>query len=167
MHASGNSKMANPWHHAVSSAKKHGGVPKDYLAIHEWFDKSKAHHADFRHRALRHHAWGIDECVDLFGKVLDITVGFSCEGCGERFGVVEDGLPDLSAEHSCVTNGISAVLTPIIKKVPVRWVAEQHVREDLNCIPAATDWLRNIKPEPWMSRSRALSVEQEKEEARA
>src|SRR3954462_15997474 len=29
-------------HHAVSSARKHGGEPEDYLAVHEWFDASKA-----------------------------------------------------------------------------------------------------------------------------
>ena len=25
--------MAHPWHHAVSSARKHGGVPEDYLDL--------------------------------------------------------------------------------------------------------------------------------------
>ena len=33
--------MAHSYHHAVSSARKWGGVPEDYLAIHTWFDKSK------------------------------------------------------------------------------------------------------------------------------
>ena len=59
--------MAHPWHHAVSSARKHGGVPEDYLAVHEWFDASKAHHGDFRHRALRHHTLGVFECEREFG----------------------------------------------------------------------------------------------------
>ena len=63
--------MAHPWHHAVSSARKHGGVPEDYLAIHEWFDASKAHHGDFRHRALRHHTLGVFECEREFGVTLD------------------------------------------------------------------------------------------------
>jgi hypothetical protein len=30
--------MAHPFHHAVSSARKFGGVPADYQAIHDWFD---------------------------------------------------------------------------------------------------------------------------------
>ena len=51
--------MAHPYHHALSSAKKWGGAPEDYLPIHSWFDESKAITADFRHRALRHHAEGI------------------------------------------------------------------------------------------------------------
>ena len=46
--------MAHPWHHAVSSARKYGGKPEDYLEIHSWFDASKSQFADFRHRALRH-----------------------------------------------------------------------------------------------------------------
>jgi hypothetical protein len=48
--------MAHPLKHAESSAEKFGGKSADYLAIHNWFDESKAFFADFRHRALRHHA---------------------------------------------------------------------------------------------------------------
>lgn len=48
--------MAHPYHHAESSARKYGGSPEDYLPIHSWFDASKALFANFRHRALRHHA---------------------------------------------------------------------------------------------------------------
>ncbi|MGA7795921.1 MAG: hypothetical protein WCA19_23050 [Candidatus Acidiferrales bacterium] len=36
------------------------------------------------------------------------------------------------------------------KKVPVRYVGEQHVREDLGRIPTAQDWLSQIKPARWM-----------------
>lgn len=36
--------------------------------------------------------------------------------------------------------------------VPVRKIGEQHVMEDLGYIPAASDWLRAIKCEPWMFR---------------
>jgi len=43
----------NPYHHSLSSAKKYGGEWQDYIRIHSWFDASKAHYADFRHRALR------------------------------------------------------------------------------------------------------------------
>jgi hypothetical protein len=50
--------MAHSYHHAVSSARKWGGAPDDYQSIHDWFDSSKVILADFRHRALRHHAEG-------------------------------------------------------------------------------------------------------------
>ena len=36
--------------------------------------------------------------------------------------------------------------------VPVRAIAEQHVIEDLGWIPSFADWVRCIKPEPWMGR---------------
>lgn len=36
------------------------------------------------------------------------------------------------------------------KKVPVRFIGEQHVREDLGFIPSAEDWLSSIQAKPWM-----------------
>jgi hypothetical protein len=51
--------MAHPYHHALSSVRKWGGTVEDYLSVHNWFDGSKQILADFRHRALRHHAEGI------------------------------------------------------------------------------------------------------------
>lgn len=38
-------------------------------------------------------------------------------------------------------------------KVPVRYIAEQHVREDCGGrIPSVQDWLSGIRPHVWMSR---------------
>jgi hypothetical protein len=48
--------MTHPYHHSLSSVRKWGGKVGDYLAIRSWFDASKAFIADFRHRALWHHA---------------------------------------------------------------------------------------------------------------
>ena len=59
--------MAHPFHHAERSARMFGGQSEDYLGIHDWFDESKAHLADFRHRALRHHSEGIFLCESIFG----------------------------------------------------------------------------------------------------
>jgi hypothetical protein len=40
------------------------------------------------------------------------------------------------------------------KKVPVRYVLEQHVLEDCGgTIPTVADWLSCIKPEPWMAKA--------------
>jgi hypothetical protein len=112
--------MADPYHHAVSSVKKWGGVPEDYLPIHQWFDGTKEIMCDFRHRALRHHAEGIMLCVKLFGPVITISTG---------------------------------------RKVPTRWIGEQHVQEDFGWIPSAVDWLRQIQPAPWMMRPQKLPKE--------
>lgn len=38
------------------------------------------------------------------------------------------------------------------KQVPVRYIGEQHVREDMGFIPTVADWFRNIRRENWMSR---------------
>lgn len=67
--------MSHPYHHAQSSARKYGGVPEDYLAIHSWFDGSKSQMANYRHRALRHHAFGIFEMEALFGTTLVNSAG--------------------------------------------------------------------------------------------
>lgn len=66
--------MTHPWYHSVRSADLFGGVPEDYLNIHNWFDESKAFLPDLRHRALRHHAEGIFLCEQLFGITIENTV---------------------------------------------------------------------------------------------
>lgn len=103
--------MAHPIKHAKSSARRFGGIPEDYLSIHQWFDESKGHIADFRHRALRHHAEGIFQAERLFG----VTVRNS------------DG-----------------------EDVPVRYIGEQHVREDLGRIPSFQDWIAELPLRSWM-----------------
>jgi hypothetical protein len=106
--------MTHPYYHAESSARKFGGKPEDYLAIHQWLDETKESFCDFRHRAVRHHAEGIFEAEEKFG----ITITNS------------DG-----------------------KKIPVRYVGEQHVMEDCGGrVPNRADWLSKITPEIWMSR---------------
>jgi hypothetical protein len=41
---------------------------------------------------------------------------------------------------------------------PTRWVGEQHVREDLGFIPSFTDWVKTIRPEPWMGRAEKIEA---------
>lgn len=67
--------MTHPYYHAQSSAKLFGGAAEDYLAIHNWFDATKESFADFRHRALRHHAEGIFECERVFGVTITNSQG--------------------------------------------------------------------------------------------
>ena len=112
--------MAHPYHHSLSSIKKWGGTVEDYLPIHQWFDESKKITADFRHRALRHHAEGILMAEVVFGSAITLPTG---------------------------------------RIVPVRWIGEQHVLEDLGRIPSFTDWSRAIRPEPWMGRTQKLDID--------
>nr|WP_315458034.1 hypothetical protein [uncultured Sphingorhabdus sp.] len=67
--------MAHCYYHALSSVRKWGGISDDYLALHQWFDESKAIFADPRHRALRHHAEGIFMLETLFGATITNSDG--------------------------------------------------------------------------------------------
>jgi uncharacterized protein DUF6915 len=67
--------MAHCYYHALSSVRKWGGEVGDYLALHQWFDRSKEIVADPRHRALRHHAEGIFMLETVFGETITISSG--------------------------------------------------------------------------------------------
>jgi hypothetical protein len=115
--------MAHSYHHAVSSARKFGGKPEDYQPVHDFLDGSKRIIADFRHRAMLHHAEGCWAAEALFGVTITNSDG---------------------------------------RTVPVRLIADredvglvgiqQHIAEDLGHIPSFADWVRCIRPEPWMGR---------------
>ncbi len=42
------------------------------------------------------------------------------------------------------------------RMVPVRFIGEQHVIEDMGRIPGFAEWAKTIRPEPWMGRSMKL-----------
>ena len=101
--------MANPYHHACSSAQRWGGTPEDYQAIHDWLDASKEFMPDFRHRALRHHAQGIFECERVFGHAIKNSAGRMIpvrwiaeqhvqEDCG-RIPTIPDWFKHIRPEH--------------------------------------------------------------------
>lgn len=84
--------MSKPYIHALSSQRRWGGEPEDYLPIHNLMDKSKGTIADSRHRALTHNAWFISEVLELiFGVVLTNSAGrkVSVRDVGEQH-VMED-----------------------------------------------------------------------------
>lgn len=69
--------------------------------------------ANFRHRALRHHSFGIFEAERVFGVAITNSDG---------------------------------------KQIPVRFIGEQHVREDCGGrIPSPVEWLHAIPAKSWMS----------------
>ena len=49
--------------------------------------------------------------------------------------------------------------------VPVRFIGERHVVEDLGRIPSVQDWLKNIEPEAWMGKIGVKPEEMMKESA--
>lgn len=60
------------WYHSKSSARKWGGAPEDYLAIHQFIDSSKNVIGDIRHRSVYHHTLGVVVCQRIFGVVIDV-----------------------------------------------------------------------------------------------
>lgn len=69
--------MAHPDHHSESSARKFGGRPSDYHAIHDWFDLAKSHLATPIHRAIRHSSFGIFDAQNVFGQSITNSDGRS------------------------------------------------------------------------------------------
>lgn len=62
--------MSNPLIHAERSAKTWGGSAHDYLAVHQWFDATKAHLPDNRHRMLLHNSFGMLLAEQVFGLAI-------------------------------------------------------------------------------------------------
>lgn len=67
--------MSHCYYHALSSVRRWGGDPENYLPLHQWFDESKKIIADPRHRALRHHAEGIFMLETIFGVTIRNSAG--------------------------------------------------------------------------------------------
>lgn len=68
--------MANAWIHSVSSARKWGGEPEDYLEIHKKMDCSKAYFSSNAHRALTHNSFWIHEAmIPIFGYTIVNSAG--------------------------------------------------------------------------------------------
>ena len=49
--------MAAPMEHSISSAKKWGGIPEDYIDINDFLDSTKGSFPDNRHRAILHNSF--------------------------------------------------------------------------------------------------------------
>ena len=86
--------MSKPWIHAKNSARKFGGKPEDYLAIHNLMDSTKDCMGDNRHRALTHNSWfiGADGPLErIFGVVMRNSDGkdVSVRDIGEQH-ILED-----------------------------------------------------------------------------
>jgi hypothetical protein len=59
-----------PHLHARVSVKRWGGVPNDYLPIHNFIDQTKIAMPDIRHRAILHSAFGCYLAEQVFGVTI-------------------------------------------------------------------------------------------------
>lgn len=96
-----------PFEHAQLSVKKYGGIEKDYQHIHDFFDQTKAHHADMRHRAILHNSWGIFLCEQFFGTTITNSDG------------VEISVREIGEDHVLQDLGRIPSLDEMISLIPI------------------------------------------------
>src|SRR5436190_13594138 len=107
--------MSNPLVHAERAARKWGGVPADYLPVHQFFDSTKAHVPDNRHRLILHNSFGIAVAEQVFGLAITNTAG-----C--RVFVREIG-----QQHVLEDLGTIPTLADCLQEVSIRpWMAGAH-----------------------------------------
>lgn len=96
-----------PYVHARNSARKWGGVPADYQAVHDFIDSTKAHVPDMRHRAILHNSWGIYLAERLLGTTLVNSDG----------GVVS--VRDVAEQHVLEDLGTIPTLKECLEEMPM------------------------------------------------
>jgi hypothetical protein len=108
-----------PYIHAKNSVKRYGGAVEDYMPIHDWFDSTKAAYADFGHRAVLHHTFGIFLCEQVFGKTItnsdgkiisvrDVAEDHVKEDCGGKIPTIEDWMGGLEPKPWMLGKGQKA-----------------------------------------------------------
>jgi len=104
--------MSKPWIHAKSPARRWGGTPDDYIAIHEKIDSTKMAHAEMTHRAVFHSAFGIYLIEELFGRIVTNSDG------REVF------VRDIAEQHVIEDLGFIPSLSDWLKEMPSKpWMA--------------------------------------------
>jgi hypothetical protein len=107
--------MSNPLVHAERSARKWGGVADDYLALHQWFDATKGHLSDVRHRLILHNSFGILLAEQVFCAALT-------NSDGRRVFV-----RDIGTQHVLEDLGFVPTLSQCLAEAPCQpWMAGAH-----------------------------------------
>lgn len=80
-----------PFDHGRVSVKKFGGKAEDYQKLHDFFDQTKSHFPDMRHRAILHNSFGIFLLEQIFGTNITNSDGklVSVRDVGEQH-VIDD-----------------------------------------------------------------------------
>lgn len=109
--------MSKPMIHARSSVKRWGGVPEDYIAIHEKMDSTKMAHAEVTHRCVFHSAFGIYLIEELFGRSLTNADG------------KEVFVRDIAEQHVLEDLGFIPSLSDWLREMPAEpWMAGARSR---------------------------------------
>jgi hypothetical protein len=108
-----------PFIHAKNSVKRYGGCIEDYIPIHNWFDNTKSAYANFAHRAILHHTYGIYLCEQVFGKTItnsdgkiisvrDIGEDHVKEDCGGKIPTIQEWLESIEPKPWMLGKGQKA-----------------------------------------------------------
>ena len=106
-----------PFQHCKNSARKYGGVPEDYIPIHNFFDETKAHVPDVRHRTILHNSYGIWLAERLFGTTVTNSDGKKVS------------VRDLGEDHVIEDLGFIPTLQDVLKDLPINDIVGARLRK--------------------------------------
>lgn len=133
--------VLKPLIHATISAKKYGGVPEDYIPVHDFFDTSKQTLADVRHRAILHNAFGAYLCERVFGTYI-------VNSDGKKVSV-----RDIAEDHIIDDLGFIPTVEHWLSELPVRtWMSGSRKKKRFRNGELIT--VENLEPEPETAASR-------------
>lgn len=96
-----------PHIHSRASARKYGGNPDDYQAIHDFIDSSKSALPDVRHRCVLHSAFGIYIVERVFGATIINSDG------------KEVSVRDIAEDHVIQDMGTIPTLETWLSEMPI------------------------------------------------
>lgn len=129
-----------PYYHAKISAQRFGGIPEDYMKIHNFMDSSKAHLADSRHRIFLHNSYGIWLAEQVCGNIVD--------GKRTSYITISDGrkiqIRDIAEQHVLDDLGYIPTMEECVRNVPIDGVVGGLNQERKFSIGGKTVTLRKI-----------------------
>lgn len=126
--------MATSYKHAQHSAKRFGGVPEDYIHIHEFFDESKKCLGDVRHRALLHNTFGTFLVEKIFGRTILVN--------GQPISVKE-----IAEQHILDDLGFIPTVQDWLKDLPIKTWMSGSVKREYNRKEFVENVLRKARNE--------------------
>jgi len=106
-----------PFQHCKNSARKYGGVAEDYIPVHNFFDETKAHMPDVRHRTILHNSYGIWLAERLFGTTITNSEGKKVS------------VRDLGEDHVIEDLGFIPTLQDVLKDLPINDIVGARLRK--------------------------------------
>jgi len=146
-----------PFIHAINSVKKFGGIPEDYISIHNFFDWTKSTIGDLRHRVILHNTFGAYLAEKLFGYP-EVKI----QKAAEKFGWTEE---EVEAVRNLIdearSNDVTTIKNSEGRRIQIRDIAEQHIIEDMGCVPTVGDCLHLLPVHGWLRKEEITILKRE------